>query len=155
MGKIHYALRLLRGYYYRLFIKSIGMRTNINPHLIIKHGENILIGMDVFIGRNVEIDASAGEIIIGDNVAIASQVSLMNSSHAYSDLSKSMIEQEPKKGSIVIKEDAWIGTKAILLTGVTIGKGAIVGAGAIVTKSVPDYAIACGNPARVIKYRNK
>ena len=57
------------------------------------------------------------------------------------------------KGDIIIKDDVWIGTNAIILSGVTIGQGAIIAAGAVVTKDVPPYAIAGGNPAQIIKYR--
>lgn len=57
------------------------------------------------------------------------------------------------KGDIVVKDDVWIGTNAIICSGVTIGQGAIVAAGAVVTKDVEPYAIVGGNPAKVIKYR--
>lgn len=58
-----------------------------------------------------------------------------------------------KRQSIIIKDDVWIGHKAFILPGVTIGQGAIVGACATVTKDVPPYAIVAGNPARIVKYR--
>lgn len=54
---------------------------------------------------------------------------------------------------VTIKDDVWIGTRAIILPGITVGKGAIIGAGSVVTKDVPDYAIVGGAPARVLKYR--
>ena len=57
------------------------------------------------------------------------------------------------KGSIIVKDDVWIGTNAIICSGVTIGQGAIIAAGAVVTKDVAPYAIVGGNPAKVIKYR--
>lgn len=57
------------------------------------------------------------------------------------------------KGSIIIKDDVWIGVNSIILSGITIGQGAILAAGSVVTKDVPPYAIVGGNPARVIKYR--
>lgn len=57
------------------------------------------------------------------------------------------------KGPIVIKDDVWIGTNALILSGVTIGQGAIIAAGSVVTKDVPAYSIVGGNPAKVIKYR--
>lgn len=57
------------------------------------------------------------------------------------------------KGSIIVEDDVWIGTDSIILSGVTIGQGAIVGAGSIVTKDVPPYAIVGGNPAKILKYR--
>lgn len=57
------------------------------------------------------------------------------------------------KGPVEIGHDVWVGTNAIILSGVSIGTGAVIGAGAVVTKSIPPYAIAAGNPARVIRYR--
>lgn len=57
------------------------------------------------------------------------------------------------KGPIVIKDDVWIGTNALILSGVTVGQGAIIGAGSVVTKDVPAYSIVVGNPAKVVKYR--
>jgi len=61
--------------------------------------------------------------------------------------------QPLSKGDVVIQDDVWIGHKAMLMSGVTVGYGAVVAAGAVVTKDVPPYAIVGGNPARVIKYR--
>jgi len=58
-----------------------------------------------------------------------------------------------KNNGVVIKNDVWIGINAIILANITIGNGAIIGAGSVVTKDVPDYAVVCGNPARIIKYR--
>ena len=60
---------------------------------------------------------------------------------------------EPQK--VTIESDVWIGARVIILPGVTIGKGAILAAGAVVTKDVPDYAVVGGVPAKVLKYRNK
>ncbi|MGM9578000.1 MAG: DapH/DapD/GlmU-related protein [Evtepia sp.] len=57
-----------------------------------------------------------------------------------------------KSAPIVIRDKAWIGFNAILMKGITIGEGAIVGAGSVVTQDVPDYAVVGGNPARIIKY---
>ena len=56
---------------------------------------------------------------------------------------------------VAIHDDVWIGTRVIILPGVTVGRGAIIGAGAIVTKDIPEYAIVGGNPAKLIKYRNQ
>jgi acetyltransferase-like isoleucine patch superfamily enzyme len=65
------------------------------------------------------------------------------------------IREQPlsSNGPIVIEEEAWLGTRVTVLSGVRIGKGAAVGAGALVTQDIPDYAIAVGNPARVVRYR--
>ena len=65
-----------------------------------------------------------------------------------------MLQTDPKR-PVVIGDDVWIAARAIILPGVTIGKGSIIGAGAVVTKDVPEYAVVGGNPARVIRYRNR
>lgn len=66
---------------------------------------------------------------------------------------KTQTYEAASKGNIVVGSDVWIGQNSVVLSGVTIGQGAVIGAGAIVTKDVPPYAIAAGNPAKVIKYR--
>ena len=71
----------------------------------------------------------------------------------YNDLDCYNAESLGTKGSIIVKDDVWIGTNAIICSGVTIGQGAIIAAGAVVTKDVAPYAIVGGNPAKVIKYR--
>ena len=76
--------------------------------------------------------------------------------HAFDRLDIPMCEQGfQSEKPIVIGNDVWIGGHVIILPGVQIGNGAIVGAGAVVTKNVPDYAIVGGNPARIIRYRNQ
>ncbi len=67
-----------------------------------------------------------------------------------------MIRKQPlqSKGPIIIEDDAWLGFGAIVLSGVHIGKGAVIGAGAVVTHDVPEGAVAVGSPARVVKMRN-
>ena len=57
------------------------------------------------------------------------------------------------KGKIIVEDDVWIGMNAIILSGVKIGKGAVIGAGSVVSKDIPPYAIAVGNPCKVVKYR--
>ena len=64
-----------------------------------------------------------------------------------------MKDYNTTKGNVIIKNDVWIGMNSIILSGVTIGNGAVIAAGSVVTKDIPDYAVAAGNPARVIKYR--
>lgn len=104
------------------------------------------------------------KLVIGNFVSIASEVIfILGGNHQINTLMtyplySKLIELNPEldattKGIIHISDDVWIGTKAIILSGINIGKGAIIGAGAVVTKDVPPYAIVCGNPAKIIKYR--
>lgn len=101
-------------------------------------------------------------LIIGNFVSIASNVVFigggnhnMNSFSTFPFKVKFLnYEFEARtKGPIIVKDDVWIGTNVLVLSGITIGQGAVVGAGSVVTKDVPPYAIVGGNPARVIKYR--
>lgn len=99
---------------------------------------------------------------IGNYVSIAEDVKfILGGNHNLNTFStypfKVMVLGEKSeawsKGTIVVEDDVWIGMNVIILSGVTIGKGAVIAAGSVVTKDVPPYAVAAGNPARVIKYR--
>ena len=80
----------------------------------------------------------------------------LTTSHAHKDTDIPMIDQGfDQEKAIVIEEDVWIGTRSIILPGVRIGKGSIVGAGSVVTKSVPQFSIAAGNPAKVVRSRSE
>ncbi|HXW01547.1 MAG TPA: DapH/DapD/GlmU-related protein, partial [Anaerolineae bacterium] len=93
-------------------------------------------------------------ITIGANCMIAPRCAFMPYQHNWADTSRPMREQPLiSRGDIVLEDDVWLGANACVLDGVTIGRGAIIGAGAVVTKDVPSYAIAGGVPAHVIKFR--
>lgn len=102
------------------------------------------------------------KLIIGSHCSIAQYVKfILASEHPYEGISTYPFKvkflgyekEAASKGNIIIKDDVWIGLHSIILSGVTIGQGAIVAAGSVVTKDVPPYAIVGGNPAKVIKYR--
>lgn len=103
------------------------------------------------------------KLIIGNYVSIASDsMFLLGVNHQFQTLTSyplqsRLIKPSPidalSKGPLIVEDEAWIGSNAIILSGVTIGKGAIIAAGAVVTRDVPPYAIVGGNPARLIKYR--
>ena len=108
----------------------------------------IKIGNNVFINSNSLLMARGG-ITIEDDVMIAGNVQLLSNNHDEYD--RQILICKP----ILIKKGAWIGAGVSILPGVTVGKYAIVGAGAIVTKDVPDYGVAVGTPARVVKTLDK
>jgi len=122
----------------------------------------IKIGNDTFIGGGTIIE-SACSIIIGNNVLISHQCIIQDSdnhSTKFSLRKKDVADWKngqyhdwdvtPKK-EVIIKNGAWLGARAIILKGITIGEGSIVGAGSVVTKNVPDWTIVGGNPARIIR----
>lgn len=115
---------------------------------------SITIGKGTYIGENNNLRAADGIIEIGDNSFISQGVTIVTSNHG---MSRSMPISEQgwfsKKSKIVISDDVWVGANSVILPDVTIGKGAVIAAGSIVTKDVPEYAIVAGNPARILKYR--
>jgi acetyltransferase-like isoleucine patch superfamily enzyme len=111
----------------------------------------ISIGDNVFIGRNTEFNC-CDSITIGNNCLIASSTVFVDSSHTFAK-DELIAEQPSIRKGIIIEEDVWIGTGSKILYGVRLGKGCIIGAGAIVNKSVPPYEIWAGVPARKIGER--
>jgi maltose O-acetyltransferase len=82
------------------------------------------------------------------------EVIVLTVSHKYDRLDIPMRQQGHNKPEpVIIGDDVWIGTRAIIMPGISVGKGAIIGASSVVTKDVPEYAIVCGNPAKVVKSR--
>lgn len=142
----------------------IGENTHIRGELLVfKYGGKIQIGNDCFIGDGTRI-WSGESVSIGNNVLISHNVSIVDTNahelnHSErAERYKELIRQGPwgNKGSILtmpvlIKDNAWISFGATILKSVTIGKGAIVAANAVVTKDVPDFTMVAGNPAKQIK----
>jgi acetyltransferase-like isoleucine patch superfamily enzyme len=99
--------------------------------------------------------AGPGPIKIGRGCMIASHSSLYSNNHVFSDPEQTIMAQGIVCKGIVIEDDCWLGTGVRVLDGVTIGKGCVIGAGAVVTKDIPPYSVAVGVPAKVISQRKK
>jgi len=141
--------RVIRTSYGYSRVKQCGKNVYFPPGMVIWSPQKLTIGDDVSFGEPVHICAG-GEVIIGDRVMIASFSSLHSLTHDPT--------QQPMVGTlirkkIVIEDDVWIGAGAIILPGVRIGRGAVVGAGAVVSKDVPPFTIVTGVPAQVVKKR--
>ncbi len=114
------------------------------PHAGIRIGKNCLISeFNVLRGQ--------GGITIGDSVYTSPGVQLIAVNHVYADLNRPIIDQGITAEGIIVEDDVWIGSNVVILDGVRVGKGAIVAAGAVVTKDVPSHTIVGGVPAKVIK----
>lgn len=142
--------RKLREINARMMLKKCGRNINI------EHGAQIGSGRQVELGDNsgIGIDCIVTKAIIGKNVMMGPQVVFVGQNHGFERTDIPMIEQgstpcEP----VVIGDDVWIGYRVIIMPGVKIGSGVIIGAGAVVTKDVPDYAIVGGVPAKIIRMR--
>ena len=141
------------------------LRAFCGKYLLEKCGEDVNIEKGAQFAYTVELgDRSglgincrlAGKVIIGNDVMMGPNVSCYPRNHAFDRVDIPMDRQGfSAESPIVIGNNVWIGANSILLAGVTVGDGAIIGAGAVVTKEVPPYAIVGGNPARVIRYRKK
>ena len=144
-------IRKIRGRVAANCFDKHGRNINIEKGANFGRGNGIEIGDNSGIGVNCEV---RGPLEIGKDVMMGPEVRIMTSSHNTSQTDIPMCQQGhlPKR-KVTICDDVWIGTRVIILPGVTIGKGAIIGAGAVVTKDVPEYAVVAGVPAKVIKYR--
>lgn len=114
---------------------------------------NITLGREVVIGPCCHITSISG-IEIGDHTLIGNWVTITDNSHGNTDkesLLPPILRPLTSKGRVAIGKNVWIGDKATILPGVTIGDGAVIGANAVVAHDVPPYSIAVGNPARIIE----
>lgn len=139
---------------------SIGNGSSIMSHCILETtaigdcAPLLSIGDGCSIGEYSHITC-ANKITIGNGVLTGRFILITDNSHGNSSIEE--IDTPPlsrkviSKGEVIIKDNVWIGDKATILPGVTIGKGAIIAANAVVTKDVPDYAIAAGAPAKIVK----
>ena len=136
---------------------SIGENTVISDHSRIMDfsvSGKIHIGRHCFLGYYLTI-LNASTVTIGDEVLFASHIMISSENHGGNPESDVPYMSQPLVSKPVsIGDGCWIGEKVCILPGVSIGKKCIIGAGSVVTKSIPDYSIAAGNPAQVIKRYN-
>jgi len=140
----HVPFHHFRRFCYRLCGMQIGEGTSIHTGLKLYDPHNIQIGKDTVIGEDAILDGR-GKITIGDHVAFATGVMVYNSQHDIRDPQFAAITKD-----VHIDDYVFVGPRAILLPGVKIGKGAVIGAGAVVTKDVPPGVIVAGVPAKPI-----
>ena len=128
-------------------LPNVGTNLYIEPPFFCDYGYNILCGDNVFFNVNCVV-LDENKVTIGSNVLLGPGVQLYTASHP---LEAQMRRTHKISKPISIGDDCWIGGNAIICPGVTIGNGCVIGAGAVVTKDIPDYSMAVGNPAKVIK----
>lgn len=169
------ARRLTREYYLTDY-KEKEKKNRILTELLGKLGDNVAIdtpfycdyGKNIFIGDNVIININCtfvdnSKITIGNHVLIASNVQLYTASHPTAPKERLICDWQEKgcawfstySEPITIKDGAWLGGGVIVLPGVTIGENAVIGAGSVVTRSIPDNCVAVGNPCKPIRYFEK
>lgn len=113
---------------------------------------------DVYIGKQTIIGMGCvviGPVSIGDNVMFAQNIVVSGLNHGYEDVNIPPAFQKVNVKQITIADDVWIGANCVITAGVNIGKHSVIGGGSVVTKDVPAYSIAVGNPAKLIKSYNR
>jgi acetyltransferase-like isoleucine patch superfamily enzyme len=138
-------------------LRHFGDGAQIRPHAYLVECAFISIGRNVVVRPGCKFFAvpheqNRGDITIDDDVLIGSDVHIYVSNHRFDDVGQDIYAQGHSAPSPVrLKQGCWVGAGAIILPGVTIGRNAVVGAGSVVSRDVPDYCIAAGSPARVLR----
>uniref|UniRef100_UPI00366E5B9B acyltransferase n=1 Tax=Acinetobacter junii TaxID=40215 RepID=UPI00366E5B9B len=146
-------LNYLKGLYLRVFFKSkIGKRVVFYPNIWVFTGRNLVLGDDVDLATGVLITTDGG-VSIGDRTLVGYGTKILSSNHNVPKLPNRIFDSGHTKAPVVIKNDVWLGANCIILPGVTIGEGAIIAAGSVVTKNVPANVFVGGIPAKIIKER--
>ena len=140
----------LRGKVVSRLFKRCGRNPIVKNKCYFGDGSKISLGNNAQLGQNARLQ---GEIAIGDDCVMGPDVIIMATYHKIADPDVPIRLQGGGENPVVIGDDVWLGTRAIILPGVTLGNHCIVGAGAVVTKSFPDYSIVGGVPARILRMR--
>lgn len=131
----------------------IGTDCNIHPYtMLLAHGGNIIIGNNCTLNP-FSVLYGHGGLVIGNGVRIAAHCVIIPANHNFEDPNQYIYKQGVTAKGIIIKDDVWIGVGARILDGVTVGKGSVIGAGAVVTRDVQAFAVVAGVPARMIGKR--
>lgn len=168
---MRYLIKLIRSvvlnlYYFRTLSKRIAFGSHVNIEGRVKMAKRIVLDDNVEVRNRtkeiLEIDSGVsinrntvirGKVHIGCNCSIAPNCMIVGTNHRFTDLELDIKDQGNTIKGIEIKSNVWIGANSVILDGVTIGTGTVIGAGSIVTKDIPPYSVAVGNPCRVIKPR--
>lgn len=131
---------------------DVGAYTIIEDFTVINNG----VG-DIIIGEHVGIGLSnilIGPVTLGNYVMLAQHIVFSGLNHGFEDITRPPRTQPVVTKPIVVADNVWIGANSVITAGVHIGKHAVIGAGSVVTKDIPEYCVAVGNPAKVIKKYN-
>ena len=127
---------------------SVGRGVWIEPPLYVAYGRHVHLGDDVYVNFGLTLVDDV-EVFVGDRVMFAPHVTISTTGHpVHPELRR---DGSQFSAPVRIEDDVWIGARAVILPGVTVGRGSVVGAGSVVTRDIPEDVFAAGNPCRVIK----
>ncbi|MGJ7442263.1 acyltransferase [Aquipuribacter sp. MA13-6] len=133
---------------------TTGANLHMSPNASLRNGERIVLGDSVFVGERTSLWAgeSTGRIVLGDGCLLAPEVFITASNYG-TRWGAHVMDQPKREKDVVLGRGVWLGVRVVVVPGVTIGDGAVVGAGSVVTRDIPAGAIAVGTPAVVVGYR--
>lgn len=143
---------LLRNFAYMFFFKKKKGIIWVQPRVTIVQSNKFIVGKNCAINTGSYINAKGG-ICFGDNVLVGSNVTISSGRHPIEGEFPPIFERPTEPMLIIVEDDVWIGANAVIMPGVTLKKGTVVGAGAVVTKNTEEYSVVAGVPARIIKHR--
>ncbi len=120
--------------------------------ILTEPGEGLSIGDNTYVGPFSVLGAGGG-ITIGHDVTIGAHVDILAENHSFDDTERPINAQGVERKGITVEDDCWIGNRATVLDGVTIGRSSVIGAAAVVTRDIPEFSVAVGSPARVVRDR--
>lgn len=137
-------------------LKKCGSNVFIDETTMLSNPENIVIENNVHIQPNCKIYGEGGGVIIKEGTILSHEIQIFSRNHNYNSKDLKYIPYDERfiEKKVIIGNNVWIGARSMIMAGVEIGDGVVVAAGSIVTKSVPNYAVIGGNPAKIIKYRD-
>lgn len=144
------------GHVEQVRVLSAGRGLAMAPSVSLRNAARITLGTEVHVGERCTLWAGEvhGRIVLGDNALLGPEVFITTSTYGLEWGTGVPVMHQPKRElDVVVGDDVWLGAKVVVLPGVRIGDGAVVGAGAVVTKDLPPGCIAAGTPARVIAWR--
>ena len=137
-----------------VLVRSVTVRRYDPTTTTIAGYENFFLGRNVFIGSHALLASDGVPVVIGDDTIIGPGLCLMAGNHVFNIPGKSFHETTVGDNvAITIGRNVWIGARVVILRGVTIEDAAVVGAGSVVTRDLPAFSVAVGNPARVVRWR--
>lgn len=137
-----------------VLFSNCGKNVVIMNSFTFRSPNNILIGNNTFINYGCFLDGSGG-LMIGNDCQLAQNVSIFTANHIFERSDIPIKDQGYARKSVKIGDDIWIGANVIILPGVKIGRGCVIGAGAVVTKSIPAWSVVGGIPAKILKKRKR
>lgn len=155
---MEFCVDLIFCFFFKKAMKSCGKHVKIKPSTSVYFGlENLSIGNNVSIPRYAHIFCTEAPLKIGNNIVFGPSPTIVTGDHRIDVVGKFIVDSDEKipqnDQAVCIEDDVWVGANVTILKGVTVGRGSVIAAGAVVIKSCPPYAIIGGVPARIIKPR--